>query len=93
VQALRDVGSNLSKAILPMSRLVLKLSSSDGGRWVVYAADLIKLTGRCYRTCCKILRDVRKKEGKPPHHLVTIAELCRHTGFREDVVYNHINRK
>ncbi len=53
-------------------------------RVVVYAKDIVTLTGRSERTAQRLLQKTRKLVGKTNDQYVTIEEFCRATGFKEE---------
>ncbi|MGV3528105.1 MAG: hypothetical protein ACO1OO_04350 [Flavisolibacter sp.] len=55
-------------------------------RLVIYAKDVMNITGRSERTAQKLLADIRKKLEKPPHAFISTEEFCRYTGLKEEKV-------
>ncbi|NLR58898.1 hypothetical protein HGH93_12350 [Chitinophaga polysaccharea] len=55
-------------------------------RIVIYAKDVMNITGRSERTARKILQQVRKTNGKGRSAFVTVAEFCRYAGLEESSV-------
>jgi hypothetical protein len=53
-------------------------------RVVVYAKDIVTLTGRSERTAQRLLQKIRKLLGKNNDQYITIEEFCRFTGFKEE---------
>ena len=56
-------------------------------RIVIYARDIMNITGRRERTAHKMLSAIRKKYNKPKHAFITIYEFCEYTGLKEERVY------
>jgi hypothetical protein len=55
-------------------------------RIVIYAKDVMIITGRKERAAWKLLAQIRKKYGKKKGQFVTIDEFCRHTGINQEIV-------
>lgn len=55
-------------------------------RIVIYAADVMKITGRKESAARKLLAKIRKEYKKQPGNFLTVKEFCRYTGFEEEVV-------
>ena len=55
-------------------------------RIVIYARDIMNITGRHERTAHKMLSAIRKKYNKPKGAFVTIDEFCQFTGLKEEKV-------
>lgn len=55
-------------------------------RIVVYAKDIMNITGRKERTANKLLCAIRAHYKKPPGSFVSIQEFCRYTGLAEEAV-------
>ena len=55
-------------------------------RIVIYAKDVINITGRKERAAWKILAQIRKKYNKEKGQFVTIDEFCEYTGIKEERV-------
>ena len=53
-------------------------------RIVIYAKDIMNITGRQERTARKMLSQIRKKYNKEKGAFVTVDEFCRYTGFNEE---------
>lgn len=55
-------------------------------RIVIYAKDVINITGRKERSAWKLLAQIRKKYNKEKGQFVTIDEFCEYTGIKEERV-------
>lgn len=55
-------------------------------RIVIYAKDVINITGRRERAAWKMLAQIRKKYKKEKGQFVTIDEFCEYTGIKEERV-------
>ena len=55
-------------------------------RIVIYAKDVINITGRKERAAWKMLAQIRKKYNKEKGQFVTIYEFCEFTGIKEERV-------
>lgn len=55
-------------------------------RIVIYAKDIMTITGRCERTARRILAAIRKKYDKPANTFITTDEFCEFTGLTEKTV-------
>jgi hypothetical protein len=55
-------------------------------RIVIYAKDVMIITGRKERAAWKLLATIRKKYRKQKGQFVTIDEFCEHTGIKQDIV-------
>lgn len=55
-------------------------------RIVVYARDVMNITGRKERAAYKLLALIRKKYNKPKEAFISIDEFCAYTGLKEDKV-------
>ncbi|MBV7530475.1 hypothetical protein [Chitinophaga sp. sic0106] len=55
-------------------------------RIVIYAKDVMNITGRSERTARKILQQIRQASGKKKGDMITIGEFCRFTGLEETIV-------
>ena len=56
-------------------------------RIVIYAKDVINITGRKERTARKLLAQIRKKYNKQRGEFITVEEFCNFTGLKEEKVY------
>jgi len=52
-------------------------------RIVIYAKDLMNITGRSERTARKILQQIRQASGKKKGDMVTVEEFCQFTRIDE----------
>ncbi len=55
-------------------------------RIVIYAKDVINITGRKERAAWKLLSQIRKKYQKDKGQFITIDEFCEFTGIKEEKV-------
>jgi hypothetical protein len=55
---------------------------------LIYAKDISNITGRKERTARKILAQIRRQYNNKPWDLITIYELCEHTGLKEEKAPN-----
>ena len=55
-------------------------------RIVIYAKDVMNITGRSERTARKILQQIRQAGGKKRGDMVPVAEFCRFTGIDQERV-------
>ena len=55
-------------------------------RIVIYAKDVINITGRKERTARKLLAQIRKKYQKKQEEFITVYEFCEYTGIKEERV-------
>ncbi|SHM51068.1 hypothetical protein SAMN05444266_108323 [Chitinophaga jiangningensis] len=55
-------------------------------RIVIYAKDVMNITGRSERTARKILQQIRLSVGKKRGDIVTVIEFCRFTGIGQQLV-------
>lgn len=55
-------------------------------RIVIYAKDVMNITGRSERTARKILQQIRKAAGKKRGDMVTVSEFCQFTGIDQHLV-------
>ena len=55
-------------------------------RIVIYAKDIMNITGRRERTVRRIMSRIRKKYGKGKEAFITVEEFCEHTGLKEEKV-------
>lgn len=60
-------------------------------RIVIYAKDLMMLTGKCERSCRKLLHEIRLSNKKPPGCPVTVHELCDYIKCSEEEVFKALN--
>ena len=59
-------------------------------RIVVYAKDIMKITGRCERTARKIIADIRRAYDKHANAYITVDDFCRFMKFREAEVLAYL---
>lgn len=59
-------------------------------RLVVYAKDVMNITGRKERTAQKLLAQIRSHYGKSKNEFVTLAEFCDYTGLRKTEVIHYL---
>lgn len=52
-------------------------------RIVIYAKDIMNITGRKERAARKLLAKIRKKYKKKTGDFLTVKEFCEFTGFEE----------
>ncbi|HVI49025.1 MAG TPA: hypothetical protein VM802_29435 [Chitinophaga sp.] len=55
-------------------------------RIVIYAKDVMNITGRSERTARKILQQVRRVNGKKRGDMITVIEFCHFTGIDQQLV-------
>ncbi|MBN8836323.1 MAG: hypothetical protein J0I09_03635 [Sphingobacteriia bacterium] len=55
-------------------------------RIVIYAKDVINITGRKERSAWKLLAQIRKKYNKQKGQFITVDEFCEFTGIKEERV-------
>jgi hypothetical protein len=55
-------------------------------RIVVYAKDIMNITGRRERAARKLLAQIRKAGGKTRGAFVSVEEFCTYTGLRPEHV-------
>ncbi|MGG5508286.1 MULTISPECIES: hypothetical protein [unclassified Myroides] len=65
----------------------MRESKAKKGRMCVYANDVIRITGRSYKTALKILIEIRTFYDKPQGALVTYKEFSSYMNLDEDDVY------
>lgn len=56
-------------------------------RIVIYAKDIMNITGRRERTAHKLLARIRKKYKKPKGSFVSLDEFCDFTGLKPEKVH------
>ena len=59
-------------------------------RIVIYAKDVMNLTGRKSRAAQELLRKIRVALGKKKDAFVTVKEFSLFTGIEEDLLYEHM---
>jgi len=55
-------------------------------RIVIYAKDIMNITGRKERAARKLLARIRKKYNKKKGDFLTITEFCEFTGIDKELV-------
>ena len=55
-------------------------------RIVVYAKDIMNITGRKERAALKLLAEIRKKYKKKKGSFITTKEFCEFTDIDEDLI-------
>jgi hypothetical protein len=55
-------------------------------RIVIYAKDIMNITGRKERAARKLLAQIRKKYRKKKGEFISIDEFCEFTGLKEEKV-------
>jgi hypothetical protein len=55
-------------------------------RIVVYAKDVMNITGRRERAARKLLADIRKKYKKKKGDFISVKDFCNYTGLEEITV-------
>ncbi len=59
-------------------------------RIVIYAKDVINITGRKERSAWKLLAQIRKKYNKEKGQFVTVKEFSEYTGIEEESIYCYL---
>jgi hypothetical protein len=59
-------------------------------RIVLYAQDIMNITGRCKRTARRMIAAMRKKFNKPTRGFITIDDFCEFTGLTENYVVAYL---
>ena len=60
-------------------------------RSCIYPKDVLRITGKSERACCRMLQTIRRKNGKESHQFITIDEFANHTGIPQDLVRKYLN--
>ena len=55
-------------------------------RIVIYAKDIMNITGRKERAARKLLARIRKKYKKKKGEFISVEEFCEFTGLKEEKV-------
>ncbi len=55
-------------------------------RIFVYPKDVQMLTGKSERHCREIIKQIRLRNKKEKHQLITVSELCEYLGVHPDSV-------
>jgi hypothetical protein len=62
------------------------MQQSIPNRIVIYAKDVMNITGRKERAARKLLASIRKKYKKKKGEFISIDEFCEFTGLKKDSV-------
>jgi hypothetical protein len=60
-------------------------------RIVIYAKDVMNITGRRERTARKILSRMRKHYRKEKNAFITVDEFCLFTGMKKETILGFLN--
>ncbi len=60
--------------------------NSVPNRIVIYAKDVMNITGRKERTARKLLARIKRILKKDKDAFVSVEEFCQHTGLKEEKV-------
>jgi hypothetical protein len=60
-------------------------------RIVIYAKDVMNITGRKERAARKLLARIRKKYQKGKGEFISVDEFCEYTSLRRDSVSEFLN--
>ena len=52
-------------------------------RIVIYAKDIMLITGKCERTARRMIAAIKKKFDKPATACITIDDFCLFTGLKQ----------
>ena len=63
-----------------------KLQKTAGNRLVIYAKDVMIITGKSERTARHLLQRIRERNGKKQGNYVSLVEFCEFTGLKEEMV-------
>ena len=55
-------------------------------RICIYPKDIARITGKSYRQSLRIHHTIKKANGKQPHQVVTLDELCTYLGVKKEAV-------
>lgn len=55
-------------------------------RIVIYAKDIMTITGKCERTARRMIAAIKKKYNKSSHAFISIDDFCEFTGYKEESV-------
>jgi hypothetical protein len=55
-------------------------------RICIYPKDIARITGKSYRQSLRIHHTIKKLNGKQPHQVVTVEELCVYLGLEKERV-------
>jgi hypothetical protein len=59
---------------------------NNSGRAVIYAKDIMNITGRGKTFCYELMKAIKIKNNKEGVCFVSIHEFCEHTGLKEEQV-------
>ncbi len=59
-------------------------------RIVVYAKDIMNITGRGERTARKMIADIKKKFDRTAPGGINIDDFCSYTGFKHETVKENL---
>ncbi|NLR83041.1 hypothetical protein [Chitinophaga eiseniae] len=59
-------------------------------RIVIYAKNVMNITGRSERTARKILQQIRQASGKKRGDMITVVDFCRVTGIDQNLVIDFL---
>ena len=57
---------------------------------MIYAKDIINITGKCERSARRIIAEIKRKYDKPAHAFITIDDFCLFTGLKEEHVLAYL---
>ena len=60
-------------------------------RIVIYAKDIMNITGRKERAARKLLAKIKKKYKKGREEFISIDEFCEFTSLKKESVYEFLN--
>lgn len=55
-------------------------------RIVIYAKDIMNITGKCERTARRIIAAIKKQTDKHATAFVSVDDFCQFTGLKEEYV-------
>ena len=55
-------------------------------RIVIYAKDIMNITGKCERTARRIIAAIKKRRDKHANAFITVDDFCQFTGLKEEFV-------
>ena len=61
-------------------------------RLVIYAKDIMNLTGRRERVAYKLLSQIRNKFGMEKGSMVSVKQFCSFTGLKVEDVMKHLDQ-
>lgn len=59
-------------------------------RIVIYAKDIMNITGRKERAARKLLAQIRKKYKKKKGQFITTKEFCEFTGIENEIIIPYL---